>query len=848
MARDLAIGITVESAQAEAALARVDESLKQVAGSGLKAGDSWTEMERKIDKSVSATEKKFEDQAKATEKVNEKLTAQRSIMGDLERTVLRYAGPAAIGMAIKSTLAFADNVETLAKQSRMSTDAVQTLGFVASRNGSSFQAVANAVNNLDKALETNNKTTQRILKELGFSVEDLLRLRPEDRFRELGIAIGGLEDDSRRSEAAMRLFGASGKDLLATFHDLAAGAEKDAPRMSSAWVESMAEVDRAWKDVKQTGMDVIRTFFGIGPMIRKAMMDAQALGVDMQNGMPANLPGVPTRPSGWGPEQLPMMGVPERPSFNGVGLDYWERQMRERGRQRTSNVLPFERPGYQPMDSDYLGWLQQGRGPVGGFGGGFPGWAQPTPFSGQFEGGLPMVSYASMTASQNRPGAFGGFMSGAGGRFLSSGLGMASSFIPGMSGMGSSIGGMFGGAAGGLKSITGLLGSFAPFLGPIAGIAGGLIGKLFGGEGRQVKKDRSSFISDFGGMDALQKAADTAGFSLDKLLSTKKTKEFESEIKKLEKAMGDFDAKVNEANTELGQMESTLASTVRAGEELGYTFDENGELVSVSFKKMQEAAAKYGMDLNTLGPAFQQQRLHEMAGEIINDFTLLSKGGTDTGTILAGMAPQINAVVNESMQFGTTIPENMKPWIENLMAANKLTDANGVAITDLSAIKFGEPIASEFSMIQDSLKELIDKIGELVDRIADMGTTVDSATRDRTIRIGFHVDEVPDLSGESYGMSRGGFVPNPKYLSGGGFIPRGTDTVPAMLTPGEGVLRRESVSRLMRGDWPQGGGSVNITIDNIDAGGYKNDQQAELALGKALVRGLKRRGVRLNAA
>jgi hypothetical protein len=839
MARDLAIGITVESAQAEAALARVDESLKQVAGSGLKAGDSWTEMERKIDKSISATEKKFEDQAKATEKVNEKLTAQRSIMGDLERTVLRYAGPAAIGMAIKSTLAFADNVETLAKQSRMSTDAVQTLGFVASRNGSSFQAVANAVNNLDKALETNNKTTQRILKELGFSVEDLLRLRPEDRFRELGIAIGGLEDDSRRSEAAMRLFGASGKDLLATFHDLAAGAEKDAPRMSSAWVESMAEVDRAWKDVKQTGMDVIRTFFGIGPMIRKAMMDAQALGVDMQNGMPANLPGVPTRPSGWGPEQLPMMGVPERPSFNGVGLDYWERQMRERGRQRTSNVLPFERPGYQPMDSDYLGWLQQARGPMGGFGGGFPGWAQPTPFSGQMEHGLPWAQYAG-TVPMNAPGApqqsmWSKLSTGKMGGFMGQGLGMLSGFIPGMSGAGSSIGSLAG-----------------SFLGPLGGMLGGLIGggigKLFGGEGRQVKKDRSSFISDFGGMDALQKAADTAGFSLDKLLSTKKTKEFESEIKKLEKAMGDFDAKVNEANTELGQMESTLASTVRAGEELGYTFDENGELVSVSFKKMQEAAAKYGMDLNTLGPAFQQQRLHEMAGEIINDFTLLSKGGTDTGTILAGMAPQINAVVNESMQFGTTIPENMKPWIENLMAANKLTDANGVAITDLSAIKFGEPIASEFSMIQDSLKELIDKIGELVDRIADMGTTVDSATRDRTIRIGFHVDEVPDLSGESYGMSRGGFVPNPKYLSGGGFIPRGTDTVPAMLTPGEGVLRRESVSRLMRGDWPQGGGSVNITIDNIDAGGYKNDQQAELALGKALVRGLKRRGVRLNAA
>ena len=51
-------------------------------------------------------------------------------------------------------------------------------------------------------------------------------------------------------------------------------------------------------------------------------------------------------------------------------------------------------------------------------------------------------------------------------------------------------------------------------------------------------------------------------------------------------------------------------------------------------------------------------------------------------------------------------------------------------------------------------------------------------------------------------MSMGGIVPHPRYLSGGGMIPRGTDTVPAMLTPGEGVMRREAVSRLMRGDWP----------------------------------------------
>jgi len=40
-------------------------------------------------------------------------------------------------------------------------------------------------------------------------------------------------------------------------------------------------------------------------------------------------------------------------------------------------------------------------------------------------------------------------------------------------------------------------------------------------------------------------------------------------------------------------------------------------------------------------------------------------------------------------------------------------------------------------------------------------------------------------------MNRGGVV----YANRGIFVPRGTDTVPAMLTPGEFVVRREAVNR-----------------------------------------------------
>ena len=84
---------------------------------------------------------------------------------------------------------------------------------------------------------------------------------------------------------------------------------------------------------------------------------------------------------------------------------------------------------------------------------------------------------------------------------------------------------------------------------------------------------------------------------------------------------------------------------------------------------------------------------------------------------------------------------------------------------------------------------------------------------------------------ETPGMSRGGLVPTPQqfarggavsYLAGGG-RPRGTDTVPAMLTPGEFVMSRPAVNRIGAGrlaamNSGAGGGGVNVTV-NVN-GGY----------------------------
>jgi hypothetical protein len=77
------------------------------------------------------------------------------------------------------------------------------------------------------------------------------------------------------------------------------------------------------------------------------------------------------------------------------------------------------------------------------------------------------------------------------------------------------------------------------------------------------------------------------------------------------------------------------------------------------------------------------------------------------------------------------------------------------------------------------------------------------------------------------------------YLDSGGLVPRGSDRVPAMLTPGEAVLSTQAVDRLTRGDWPRSGEGVTQVIYVMLDGQILAEQTAQ-----HLPRVLELRGVR----
>src|SRR5690606_36524064 len=126
---------------------------------------------------------------------------------------------------------------------------------------------------------------------------------------------------------------------------------------------------------------------------------------------------------------------------------------------------------------------------------------------------------------------------------------------------------------------------------------------------------------------------------------------------------------------ELGRrLPQALLDSIQKLVDMGDLTEENAALLKQltaqgesDWHRMREAAERYGIDVNGLGQQYHQLRLTDAAKQILNDFELLKSGGADVGAVLLGRHDEISALVQESIKFGTTIPENMRPLLQNLV-------------------------------------------------------------------------------------------------------------------------------------------------------------------------------------
>jgi hypothetical protein len=307
------------------------------------------------------------------------------------------------------------------------------------------------------------------------------------------------------------------------------------------------------------------------------------------------------------------------------------------------------------------------------------------------------------------------------------------------------------------------------------------------------------------------KAAAAAIAEVNKVLAEQK-KRYEENQKA---ATGLFD-EVLKAAEELGTgLPDNLRSAVNELDRMGLLTDDLrkkfaalGTENDVDWKRMKEAADKYGISVDALGSKFQGARLAADAKEIWTSFQMLSKGGADVGGVLHGMRDEISALVRDSRKFGTTIPEQFRPLIQELEQSGNLLDENGEAIKGIGDLKFGPPIEDQFEKLVKKLDELITKItGPLTKSLVDSAEEGEEAFEKvedsinkipRTVPVAINPYVNPattsptEMSSAQAGIFRGRFAPQGELA-----VLHGTESVVPRADErafAERVLGREALS------------------------------------------------------
>lgn len=321
---------------------------------------------------------------------------------------------------------------------------------------------------------------------------------------------------------------------------------------------------------------------------------------------------------------------------------------------------------------------------------------------------------------------------------------------------------------------------------------------------------------------------------------------------------------------ELGNQSSALQQSVEYQKRFNEAMGETGTVAESQGAKINILAGMYGASVAALAGAEEAER---KTAEQLAATTLQMQLQNDAGGLLKMQLDLLSGKTLSFEQAQNSFEKQLISSTQNIQSNGAALDGNGAAAignrgnllqlvqsAQLSAEAFGTMTGSSEQaraklmeqrnaiienavangMNREAVTKYIDSVMKIPTSIPPTKIQVDTAaaeaalqalTARRTAQIDVIVNrsEMPDLNGpEVSGSGRmgtyahGGMV---NYLATGGFPqfkPVGTDTVPAMLTPGEIVIKKSSVDSIgadkllhanETGSLPSGGGPTIIVND-----------------------------------
>ena len=156
--------------------------------------------------------------------------------GDAVQNIVKKAGMAGAAIAglggagsfagltagIREAARLGGRISDVAARTQIAAGDVVVLEQAFRNAGLSAEKVPTAVARLDKTLvdaKEKGGEAEAVFRKLGLDVEELLGMKPAERFKAVGSAIAALEAPAQRSAVAMQIFGRSGSELLTLFTD-----------------------------------------------------------------------------------------------------------------------------------------------------------------------------------------------------------------------------------------------------------------------------------------------------------------------------------------------------------------------------------------------------------------------------------------------------------------------------------------------------------------------------------------------------------------------------------------------------------------------------------------------------
>lgn len=763
------------------------------------------------------------------------------------QSILKFLGP--IGPAIAGAFSFgavvafgrqifesADSLVKLSDQTGIGVEALQELREAAAESGNSLDEVAHAVNQMQRRIAGGDDTAVAALAELNVSLASIREQAPEQQFYAIGKAIAAVQDPAERARLAIAVFGRSGAEILPTLRADLQGIADGTEKMSDATVKAIDRAGDAWTRLKNNLAAAAGTIIGkiaeIEAPILKGMEDAKRANDLLELGLKQTA------------DMGPLLDLVKKPvlevgaafkwvpptSTDLIDLNFQLDVARERMNRETVEANKATEAHRRFTDSiknlttdaigaakgfgmlgqtmivggqtlgDVRNQLDQLDASVMAFHDGISiaGDTLSTVVIPAFsmlpnvipEGTkaledarvetdrwvatmakLPDVLSQAFTGGGGFSGALKAFANdiskalfGKGGAFEGISQGLGDAVAGAMSFLGKGVSGALG------KVFAGLL----PGLGGIITGIGALFGKLFNNPEKQINPIREAFVQAAGGLDLLNKRAHAAGVTLTALLDAKNPKAYQKAIEDLNAA---------------------------------FQFQDQ------SMQFLDDTVKKYGFSLSELGPTLANQKLGEQAAQIEKEWYALAGAGVDLNQISIHMGKSVSEWLQQSLKAGTEIPDSMREILHQLAAVGLLTDENGnkYDLAAVDALNYTKSTAKAMEDLAKVIQDLTDAItrglGGALKGVADEASKVHIPAPEAPAGTG------PD--GLPNGAMFGGMVTplGIQHFGRGGtvlpFRPRGTDTVPAMLTPGEMVLTAAQQRGLLSGRSPV---VINVTV------------------------------------